>query len=143
MTEEIIIDGVNVAECEFYELCGCIDDNHELNQCKDNPNCYYKQLQRLKQENEKLSFQLKLAQADYEASEQENDIHHITRQKLLEDLDRAETSMMAWKDESIKYRKALEEIREMFLNRVAWVGQLTNFEEEIYNKINEVLGNDI
>lgn len=63
--KEIIIHGVNVAECEFYELCGCIDDNHELNECKDNPNCYYKQLKRLEFEN-------KLLKADYEASEQEN-----------------------------------------------------------------------
>ncbi|MBO7735004.1 MAG: hypothetical protein J6S67_20750 [Methanobrevibacter sp.] len=41
--------------------------------------------------------------------------------------------------ERCKYGSALEEIRGMFLNQVAWVGQLTNFEEEIYNKINEVL----
>lgn len=33
----------------------------------------------------------------------------------------------------------MKEIIGMFLNQVAWVGQLTNFEEEIYNKINEVL----
>ena len=57
MTKEIIIDGVNVAECEFLRKCvipdneGCaIDDSL----CCDVGNCYFKQLQRLKQENEEL-----------------------------------------------------------------------------------------
>lgn len=54
MDKEIIIDGVDVAGCDFYELCGCIDDNHKLNDCKDNPNCHYKQLKRLEQENTEL-----------------------------------------------------------------------------------------
>ena len=39
-----------------------------------------------------------------------------------------------------KYRKALENIRDMFPNQVAWCGQLTPFEEKIYKIINEVLG---
>lgn len=54
MTEEIIIDGVDVSGCDFYELCGCIENNHEINECKDNPDCYYKQLKRLEQENKEL-----------------------------------------------------------------------------------------
>ena len=57
MTKEIIIDGCNVAECEFLRKCvipdneGCkIDDSL----CCDVGNCYYKQLHRLKKENEEL-----------------------------------------------------------------------------------------
>ena len=54
MSEEIIIDGVNVAECCCYNK----DDEPyccELytNECEAQ-NCYFKQLQRLKQENEAL-----------------------------------------------------------------------------------------
>ena len=41
MSEEVIIDGVNVSECETTE-------------CK-NKDCYFKQLQYLKKENERLS----------------------------------------------------------------------------------------
>ena len=69
MSEEIIIDGVNVAECDFFAKedlynsysgetqaykgeCGCSDDT----MCKDIKNCCYKkqgkQLKRLEQENE-------------------------------------------------------------------------------------------
>ena len=60
MSEEIIIDDVNVSECEFLRNCiipdnyGCkIDDSL----CCDVGNCYYKQLQRLKQENKELKKQ--------------------------------------------------------------------------------------
>lgn len=56
--EEIIINDVNVAECEFLRHCvipdneGCkIDDSL----CCDVGNCYYKQLQKLKEENQKLT----------------------------------------------------------------------------------------
>lgn len=60
MTEEIIIDGVDVAGCEF--LCtnqmgnNCLIHNRGFSMnCKNTSDCYYKQLQRLKQENKELS----------------------------------------------------------------------------------------
>ena len=65
--EEIIIDGVNVAGCEFYEPKAQVMTCHEESITKrcDKTNCYYKQLKR-------LEFELKVTKADYEASEQEN-----------------------------------------------------------------------
>ena len=65
MGNEIIIDGVNVAGCLFLTECGtyhfcCGNDIREsdlpfANYCKENANCYYKQLKRLEQErNEKV-----------------------------------------------------------------------------------------
>ena len=69
MTAEIIVDGVNVAGChnktpyknDYGDVqCKCyrfedIENNTFLfGICKQHPNCYYKQLQRLKQENEEL-----------------------------------------------------------------------------------------
>lgn len=61
---------IDVSKCEFLiisndkYLCRCIKsdlfggiefvENAKSVTCKDNPNCYYKQLQQLKQENEKL-----------------------------------------------------------------------------------------
>lgn len=57
-----IVDGIDIIECQYFDLsenyeCYC---NHRA--CKDCPNCYYKQLkrkeqecERLKEENEKLA----------------------------------------------------------------------------------------
>lgn len=79
MTEEIIIDGVNVAGCEYMlnnkikgkqhcpakampyakeTSCICrksIDTPYNF--CKHNPNCHYKQLKRLEQERDELKFE--------------------------------------------------------------------------------------
>ena len=70
MTEEIIIDGVNVAGCEFLfennnlktKDCECINHIYERmnssvtvhSECKDNHDCYYKQLKRSEQERDEL-----------------------------------------------------------------------------------------
>lgn len=68
MTKEIIIDGVDVAKCEFLRNCiipdnyGCkIDDSL----CCDVDNCYYKQLKRLEQQNEKLKKEVKQIGSDF------------------------------------------------------------------------------
>lgn len=58
MTEEIIIDGINVAGCvqlveEPFYPCGLGGE------CKDWENCYYKQLKRLEQENKELKEKIK------------------------------------------------------------------------------------
>ena len=67
MTEEIIIDGVNVAGCFYFidhtppkgqgDWCGAIHKGAckvYSKDCEYNPNCYYKQLKRLKQENKQM-----------------------------------------------------------------------------------------
>lgn len=57
MTEEIIINGINVAGCEFYfkdEKHSCnlsFINQEELCNCDNINDCYYKQLKRLEQEN--------------------------------------------------------------------------------------------
>ena len=72
--EEKIIDGINIAECEFAIKpindnrikCHCVKGLLQISKmqeqpesikgslCENNPNCYYKQLKRLEQENERL-----------------------------------------------------------------------------------------
>ena len=61
--EEIIIDGVNVAGCEYYYEMDDCDGCHQLcnnatdiknEYCEHYKECYYKQLQRLQQENAEL-----------------------------------------------------------------------------------------
>ena len=61
--KQIIIDGVNVSECQdFYissadtKCCNCESDNTQFLACKNNPNCYYKQLAHKTQEYEDLKF---------------------------------------------------------------------------------------
>ena len=67
MTEEIIINDVNVAGCCYYEFkndtgkwCDltCTRDNAPVFRCEKMPNCYYKQLKRLEQENAELSIRV-------------------------------------------------------------------------------------
>lgn len=113
MTEEIIVDGVNVAGCkDFLEPVGCDNTDTLSMTCSRNNNCYYKQLQRLKQENEllkKSNFTLREQTINYSAVK-END-----------------------------YRKALEEIREIadiiYNTNCNYVAEA----HKILNKINEVL----
>ena len=52
MTEEIIIDGVNVSECCFYNNSKCDNPNGMACNCINNTVCYFKELKRLEQENE-------------------------------------------------------------------------------------------
>ena len=57
--KEIIIDGVNVAKCQCFENDKCLwckkyYENNVTPNCKEVKDCYFKQLQRLKQENEEL-----------------------------------------------------------------------------------------
>lgn len=68
MDKEIIIDGVNVAGCGYFceidkecSICGMGTDGEDTfcRYCKDNSNCYYKQLQQLKAENERLKEEIK------------------------------------------------------------------------------------
>ncbi len=71
MTESIIINGVDVGECSYAILpkkqcpmksmpyaketscTACKENNTRLNFCKNNPNCYFKQLKSKEQECEK------------------------------------------------------------------------------------------
>lgn len=109
MTEEIIIDGVDVSECvrqgetvagitcgngERIRLANEIITKHKL--CKDNPNCYYKQLKRKEQECEELK--------------KERDTLSVTKNKLLGDLWVAEESL---KDYIEHFNKASDELDQL------------------------------
>lgn len=54
MYEPYYIDGVDVSKCEFCNNDGLYPYCYRINSlCKENPNCYYKQLQRKTTECEK------------------------------------------------------------------------------------------
>ena len=62
MADKHIIDGVDVAECEYfgttlYPMKNCTMDSEYFHACKG-CNCYYKQLVRKKQECERLKWYL-------------------------------------------------------------------------------------
>ena len=143
MTEEIIIDGVNVVGCEHY--CEKLNTGsgiiqkvskqgfclHNLTglqnadiyfralsfpKCREQSNCYYKQLKRLEQENEELKKQLSSTKC------------HLCGEGFLTP-EGAELY-----EEKNNYRSALEEIRILATKNVS----IENF-VKIQNKINEVL----
>ncbi len=72
--EQVIIDGADVSKCQdFYisstgtKCCYCESDNTQYLACKDNPNCYFKQLARKTQECEELKKGLDLYKTWYRA----------------------------------------------------------------------------
>ena len=62
--KQIIIDGVDVSKCKYFDCCHkeCKAEYYvrhgyeivEYDSCRENPNCYYKQLKRKEQECEEL-----------------------------------------------------------------------------------------
>lgn len=137
MTEEIIIDGVNVAGCDGLnkkllplKQCDLLqfktkDGGIAGRWCTDHSNCYYKQLKRLEQENKEL----KVVKEQLKKWNDEN----LKRQD----------DMQMWIDlaeeQRKNYRSALEEIRD--INKLFFERKYGHPEEliEIDNIINEVL----
>ena len=168
MTEEIIIDGVNVAGCEFAVKpindnrikCHCVKGLLQINKmyeqpmnglCKDNPNCYYKQLKRLEQENKELKEKIiKLSEEKGHLIVENNTLKEKNEGLKIKHQRYRECSMQLNK----KYKSALEEIREKIkslnkdiCNNCGWHntdncqpnGYVCHDLIEIKNKINEVL----
>lgn len=124
MSNEVIIDGVNVAECiELQKVVNeepyCDSSKTTKLTCKGN-NCYFKQLQRAKAENEKLK----------------KDIHNIYENcKYCDEFYMDKCNYI--KKEN-KYKQALEEAREWLL-KWQFNANIIKHTNEPLNKINEVL----
>ena len=96
--KQIIIDGVNVSECnEFVNECDCyLTQEHDYrsetpytyDKCSEFPNCYYKQLKRKEQECEELKAE---------------------NQKLKEKL----LDLKLQVEEAYKYKQTITEIKEI------------------------------
>lgn len=93
--EQIIIDGVDILDCDNYYVeqetdqvkCDLSDEY-----CRENKNCFYKQLARKTQECEELKEQLKI---------KDNENSNLNKKYRQE------------QDERRSYRKALEEIEDV------------------------------
>ena len=133
MIEEIIIDEVNVVGCKHYDFennyCdqsylgegGLLKNTKNPKRCECSPNCYYKQLQRLKQENEKLK---------------NKNIYRETCEYFKRICN--ENTLL------IKYRSVLEEINLIIDELKQQYDYMEDYSEikEIEKKINEVLNED-
>ena len=148
--KQIIIDGVDVSGCENLMQgivpFGCMEDRKTCS-CMNNPNCLYKQLKRLEQENNILK------QSEDEAKEiiaelkaenkklkKENKDLKIYIESNKQQVEEAETLVM----DNARLLQTLEEIK-VYVN-----AQLDGFGNAVYgitknqittitNKINEVL----
>ena len=133
MTEDIIIDGVNVTECEQRfgdNECALLDQYF----CADNPDCYYKQLKRLQMENEALIAENEDMKKSF--------VSHSEFMNIIEN--NPNINWEATAKENIylinKYGKALKEIRGILpKGRMFYEGYFDDVDKAI-NKINEVLG---
>lgn len=116
MTDKLIVDNIDVSKCEFLiisndkHLCRCIKsdlfggiefvENAKSGTCKDNPNCYYKQLQREKQSSqeatdtsikefnraEELNTLLKYKQQECDRLKHDNDYEVGALEKTIDNL---------------------------------------------------------
>ena len=69
--KQIVIDGINVSGCECYNQnikMDCLLYPLQPDACKNNPNCYYKQLARKKQECKELKKELAKVYKDIKLS---------------------------------------------------------------------------
>ncbi len=141
MTEEIIIDGVDVAGCEYYYRCDCkINDDTDINLCKWHNDCYYKQLKRLQEKYDTLTNKFFNSETDKTRLEQENKELRREIVELRKDCNHCNF---------YKYRSALEEIKEDMEQDTTCESRecgcddyakcLNCIKETILNKINEVL----
>lgn len=113
MEEKIYVNGVDVSECKYYVpyTKDCINDNKSYDKCKSCKDCYYKQLKRLEQENEELKQTIK-------DLTQSLDDCNVDRTKLYKKLDFEMQKREEFADKSIKYKFALEEIRELLPEQI-------------------------
>lgn len=129
---EIIIDGVDVCKCENFYAKPAYDNlcYKECDGCEKHPNCVYKQLKRLKQENTRLK--------------EENQNNAMKKCPLCGGEFFTPVGAELY-DENLKYKQALQEIKEIkeivtdAESKLNCVCDITEMLINIEGKISEVL----
>lgn len=163
MDKEIIIDGVDISECSYAitpkrqcpnkpmpyaketSCIGCKEHNTKLNFCKNNPDCYYKQLKRLERQYEDV---LKLAKENADSNEyclqeleQENEKLKEEITKLSDPRYQISKVNEGYYNRMNTYKQALQEIREICKNSHTSASEdYYRTADKIQAKINEVIG---
>ena len=119
-TEEIIIDGVNVEDCSYYNK-----DNYPYccevwdNECEAQ-NCYYKQLQRLQQENAELKEKNTALEETLQTIEQLKDEDSLRIAQLVTENARLKNERTADLVKQIDELKAENERLEEKISKFRW-----------------------
>lgn len=117
MTKEIIIDGVNVTECEYFKLNRGFNCYKGKN-CNETNDCYFKQCKRLQEENEKLKANKRrcafrsLDNTFCDEAKIQIDKLKLDKDCLNVSLETARKYRGIAETDRDKYKQALEEIRE-------------------------------
>lgn len=165
--KETIINGIDVSECEqifVQKNCALLDQEY----CEDNPDCYFKQLKRLQEDNEKIKKQYNCyacgnckGKEDYINLEK----HHKGLRKQFDELVKRNNTLSLRIEElekenkklkkrqitkngficdceqNAKYKQALKEIRKL-INETCWDYtdiSIIPVKEKMLEVINEVL----
>ena len=129
MQEEIIIDGVNVAECNAYKEGHCLDKTAILlcdtNKCSNYNDCYYKQLQRLEEKYNTLVNKFFNLETDKAHLKQENfelkeslkvfnrpDVNRVLTLYKVGDIDLLEKKCDSLEQENKKLKEKSKQYRE-------------------------------
>lgn len=132
MTDKTIINGIDVSECiDFIYPIDCNSKNTKSIECKENPNCYFKQLARAKEETSFLKFtinnlaeQLGIEKPNYTINKDFADF----QTKLENKIECLQTQTDYWKNVSMIDSQECERITEMF-NEITKEFQIECLEE--------------
>lgn len=103
--EQIIIDGVDVSGCEYYDqgICNIPDVIETYDSCIDKGACYFKQLQRKEKECEEVSNEIVELNVKYET------VVNLAKKNA----DANEYCLQELEKENQKLKQALDEIEEL------------------------------
>ncbi|MBS6552929.1 MAG: hypothetical protein KH321_03185 [Clostridium sp.] len=103
--KEIIIDGVDVSGCEYYDqgICNIPDVIETYDSCIDKGACYFKQLQRKEKECEELSNEIEELNVKYET------VVNLAKKNA----DANEYCLQELEKENQKLKQALDEIEKI------------------------------
>ena len=105
MKEKKIIDGINVAECEFFEqkyrlnFCLAYETDDCAAFCQDHPNCYFKRLMHSREETEMYDRGLSNTLKALEEKTEELEILKVSYKTLKAEQEELEESYNAAEDE--------------------------------------------
>lgn len=152
-----IIDGVDVSGCEFIgdiknKFVKCTSWVHNSKKqvsghwdCRENKNCYYKQLKRLQAEYDDLHLTYAGCKTANTGLQELNAALKAENERLKEEnkhLTEKEEEAKHYLQEADKFQQCLQEIREMatLFHSVNENKGLDRFKNNILAKINEVIG---